>query len=831
MADTKEGSSKPATVAFEGCRHLEQTTMQLSSNNETEIEVTLPSQSENQEVADTSDDQRVDEEDSPQIGTGNEEDGAVGGNEEQSKAVQPSKGSSPDLLQLTEQALSDPQEIGPTLHKLQNLRQHAQLPPESWRMIQFALDQRNQGPSGNSAATVAASAPTNNSHVDNIIAQAVQTMDCVASLESDLKRQLNDDQLRKKISIAQDRKKKMYLREVSDLHRCWMDLVSRSRTVLASIDDSESVKDEDQVASSESVSADTEESPLTDSNKEKASDNNDRSSATLAMQLHEDKVLSAVHVNDKEKLTRGTSLTGRLFPLSAVSRSPATVGCSVTTMTPITDKPNLDLNSDHAELEEESNRNIKESTSALEMTNPCQEEIPELDRKKEDEDFDEDFQNTFDGHFPGSSSRQGQSLPSRVFCHGDSYRHETPATNLSLQVGPHKSYEELHFGRPPEEESDDGVAREGNNAEAATQTDEPDLLGRCSSHGPVQTPRVAVTDDAEQPSEEGAVGGEVCPSGNVKGPTDDYASIPDPTSSHSVQGEQRDSVGELIVELQDEELTVPSHFPPYGPPAFMHLEDESYPRRNLHVFDFQEPDHEELYDELSDPSPPPSLDLEVQLTQFHAQGHRVVIEDNNGHTILSTLLAGPRLVQNQALGIATRVREWTDLRDFTLRWPGGALIPWDSFLGLPHDQGSSSSGPTTVQVQPARDGDGEWRVHWTDGQDPILQPPDDQEENAGDSSIQTCVLEGSHGPQQQHEASSPAQGSHAGPAQPPTGHPATAEEQEYGDSRCTICKEERGQLVITPCHHLFHPVCLYRWIAETDSCPNCRKSVKECSED
>ncbi|CAH1263700.1 SYVN1 [Branchiostoma lanceolatum] len=515
-----------------------------------------------------------------------------------------------------------------------------------------------------------------------------------------------------------------------------------------------------------------EENTLTDSNKEKASDTDDRGSASLAMELHEDKVLRVVDA--KAKVTKATE-GGFLLP--AVGCLPTTVGCSVTTIT-ITDKPKLDLDSDHAELEEVSNRKTRKSAPALEVSNPCQEEIPEVGQKKEDEDFDEDFQNTFDGHFPGSSSRQGQSLPSRVFCHGDSYRHETPAANLSSQVGRHKSYEELHFGRPPEEKSFDRVAREcqGNKAEAATQTDEQDLLGWCSGYGSVKIPSGRVAEDAEQPSEEeGAVGGVLCPSGYVNGPTD-------PTSSHSGQGEQRDSVGELMVEFQpqEEELIVSSLFPTYGPPAFIHLEDTG-----------------------------------------------VVIEDNNGHTILSTLLAGPRLVQNQALEVATRVLERTD---FTLRWAGGALIPWNTLLGLPHDQGSSSSRPTTVQVQPAQEGDGEWRVHWTDGQDPILQPPDDQEENAGDSSMQVCLLEGSHGPQQQHEASSSAQGSQTGPAQPLTVQPDTAEEQEYGDSRCTICKEERGQLVITPCHHLFHPVCLYRWIAETDSCPNCRKPVKECSD-
>ncbi|XP_035665124.1 uncharacterized protein LOC118408423 isoform X2 [Branchiostoma floridae] len=677
-------------------------------------------------------------------------------------------------------------------------------------MIQFALKERYPGQMGNGGQVVAASAPTIDSRVSNIIALAVQMTDDVASLESDLKAQLHDGQSRKTISIAQDRKKKMDLNMVSELHKYCRDLVSRTSTMLTSIEE-----DKDQVASSEYVF--NEEVHLMDS-KKKANETDDKGSVTF----HAEKVLSAI---DKEKMTGDTSLTKREFPTPVVSSLSATIGCSVV---PIPDTLKLDLNSDNSNWEKELNR-ITKPAFAQETSDPSQKEISEINQNKKDGDFDKDFRNNSDGQkdFPGSSSQYSQSLPSNAFYRDDSVRHGTPKTRLSLQIGPHKSYEELHFGRPPEEKNgDDAVAhkRQENKAEAATQTSQQDLLGRCSNvicnYRSVMTQCGTVTDAGQPSEEEGTVGGVVCPSGQgggctgVNDPTD-YRRSPDPTSNQA-HSTQRDSIGELIVEEQDEELTIAPQFAPYGPPAFIHLENDSYPRCNL--YDFEGP--EELY-ELSAPSPPPSLELEEQLTRFHAQVCRVEILDTDGHTLLNTLLAGPRLVQNQALQIASRVVERSGLRDFTLRWPGGDLIPWNTILEVPSDQGSSS-GPTTVtvQVQPAQDGEGEWRVHWTEGHDPILQPPDNQEE--------ACLLEGFHG--QQQEASSTAQSGQAGQAQPLSVQPDTAGEQECGDSRCTICKEVRGQLVRTPCRHLFHPDCLYHWLAETDSCPNCRKPVNKCRE-
>ncbi|XP_019643812.1 PREDICTED: uncharacterized protein LOC109484899 [Branchiostoma belcheri] len=794
--DASKESGKSSAVALEGCE--EQMAMQLLASDETKAVVALPAcdQSQNQEVTDTSDDDQRG--DSPHFAGA--EDGAVGGSEEQSKAVQPSKGSSADLLQLAEQAFGDQQESGTTLVQLSQVR------PRLRDMIQFAIDQRYPGPSGNGGQTVAAdrSVPTNSSNVDAIIVQALQTMDSVSSLGRDLESKLHDERSRKKISLAQERKKKMDLQKVSDLRTRWRDLVSITRTTLTSIDAFESDEDKDQDVSSES---DNEES--TDSNKEMASDADDGGSATFALQLDKEKVSAEDVVKEK---------TETLFPLPAVSCLPmTTVGYTVMPY-PVADKQKLGLNSDHADLEEEGNNGkIKTSLSAQDMSNPQPKEMSK-DQSKEDGDFEKEFQNI---HPPGSSSQQGHSLPLYVF-HHDSARHETPATS-SLQTGPYKSYEELHFGRPPEERTDDSVAQE-NKAEAATQTSEEDFLGRCSN-GPVKIPCGASADCTSQPSEEeGAVGGAVCPSGQGSSGGNDLG-IPDPTcnQTHSMLGEQRsrEAIGELMAELQpqDEEVTVSTQFTQfYGPPAIMHLEDESYPRRNL--FDFQ--DHEELYDLSSaDSSPPPSLDLEELLTEFRDQGARVVIVDSDGHTLLNTLLAGPRLVQYQALEIATTVLERGDLRDFTLRWPGGYLIPWDSLLGLPSNQ-----GPTTVQVQPAQHGEGEWRVVSTEG-DPILQPPDNQEENAGNSEMQACLSEGLHGQQQLHGGASSPQSSHAGPGQPLTVQPDTAEQQDF---RCTICKEGRGQLVETPCQHLFHPGCLYNWIARNDSCPNCRKPVNKCSE-
>lgn len=56
--------------------------------------------------------------------------------------------------------------------------------------------------------------------------------------------------------------------------------------------------------------------------------------------------------------------------------------------------------------------------------------------------------------------------------------------------------------------------------------------------------------------------------------------------------------------------------------------------------------------------------------------------------------------------------------------------------------------------------------------------------------------------------------------------------QVFGSSTsilCTICQNpcEPGSIVqtIEECHHVFHPVCIERWLVQNNSCPVCRSVV------
>ncbi len=44
-------------------------------------------------------------------------------------------------------------------------------------------------------------------------------------------------------------------------------------------------------------------------------------------------------------------------------------------------------------------------------------------------------------------------------------------------------------------------------------------------------------------------------------------------------------------------------------------------------------------------------------------------------------------------------------------------------------------------------------------------------------------------------------------------------------SECSVCKDEfedREELVLMPCKHLFHGACLVPWLKMHNSCPTCR---------
>lgn len=49
------------------------------------------------------------------------------------------------------------------------------------------------------------------------------------------------------------------------------------------------------------------------------------------------------------------------------------------------------------------------------------------------------------------------------------------------------------------------------------------------------------------------------------------------------------------------------------------------------------------------------------------------------------------------------------------------------------------------------------------------------------------------------------------------------------DVLCTVCQNpcEAGSIVqtIQECHHMFHPVCIERWLVQNNSCPVCRSVV------
>lgn len=71
-------------------------------------------------------------------------------------------------------------------------------------------------------------------------------------------------------------------------------------------------------------------------------------------------------------------------------------------------------------------------------------------------------------------------------------------------------------------------------------------------------------------------------------------------------------------------------------------------------------------------------------------------------------------------------------------------------------------------------------------------------------------------------------------------HPAQedrcGEEKEIDDSDmcCTICIEnfQEGQEVrVSPCSHFFHPSCIEGWVSMKSVCPNCKRELRESSDD
>ncbi|XP_003729247.2 E3 ubiquitin-protein ligase RNF139 [Strongylocentrotus purpuratus] len=54
---------------------------------------------------------------------------------------------------------------------------------------------------------------------------------------------------------------------------------------------------------------------------------------------------------------------------------------------------------------------------------------------------------------------------------------------------------------------------------------------------------------------------------------------------------------------------------------------------------------------------------------------------------------------------------------------------------------------------------------------------------------------------------------------------ATAEMLASHNDVCAICYQELNNACVTPCHHLFHAMCLRKWLYVQDSCPLCHKEI------
>lgn len=60
---------------------------------------------------------------------------------------------------------------------------------------------------------------------------------------------------------------------------------------------------------------------------------------------------------------------------------------------------------------------------------------------------------------------------------------------------------------------------------------------------------------------------------------------------------------------------------------------------------------------------------------------------------------------------------------------------------------------------------------------------------------------------------------------------ATAQELRCHDDLCAICYQEMVTARITPCRHIFHSVCLKKWLFIQDYCPICHTKILDISSD
>ena len=54
---------------------------------------------------------------------------------------------------------------------------------------------------------------------------------------------------------------------------------------------------------------------------------------------------------------------------------------------------------------------------------------------------------------------------------------------------------------------------------------------------------------------------------------------------------------------------------------------------------------------------------------------------------------------------------------------------------------------------------------------------------------------------------------------------ASAEQLAQHDDVCAICYNEMTSARITPCGHIFHSMCLRKWLYVKESCPMCHRDI------
>lgn len=54
---------------------------------------------------------------------------------------------------------------------------------------------------------------------------------------------------------------------------------------------------------------------------------------------------------------------------------------------------------------------------------------------------------------------------------------------------------------------------------------------------------------------------------------------------------------------------------------------------------------------------------------------------------------------------------------------------------------------------------------------------------------------------------------------------ASAEQLAQHDDVCAICYNEMKSARITPCGHIFHSMCLRKWLYVKESCPMCHRDI------